>query len=58
MIGMAMVFVVLTITIAVMVGAWVDAGKEERSSVLKGMFKGAVFSCIAFAILFVIVNLF
>ena len=58
MIGMVVIFFVLIGVIAFTYKMWSDAGKEERAFVLKAMFKATVFALIAFAILFVIVNLF
>ena len=58
MIGMAVVFSVLAAGLAFMYNVWSEAGKEQRALVLKGLFKCAVFASIAFAILFVIVNVF
>jgi len=58
MIGMAVIFCVLIGVIAFTYKMWSDAGKEERAFVLIAMFKAAVFASIAFAILFVVVNLF
>ena len=58
MIGMVLIFVLLTLVIALVYGAWSSSSKEERSLVLKALGKGALFASIAFAILFVIVNVF
>ena len=58
MIGMAVIFFLLTVAIAVGYGAWRASDTEARSFVLKSIFKGAFFASIAFAILFVIVNVF
>jgi len=58
MIGMAVIFSVLAVGIAFLYNAWSEAGKEERAFVLIAMFKATVFASIAFAILFVIVNVF
>ena len=58
MIGMVVVFLVLIGVIAFTYNMWSQAGKEERAFVLKAMFKATVFASIAFAILFVIVNVF
>jgi len=55
---MAVIFSVLAVCIALIYGAWTDAGKKERAFVLKALFKGTVFALIAITILFVIVNLF
>ena len=58
MIGMVGIFLVLIGAIAFTYNVWLEAGKEERAFVLKALFKGVVFAFIAFAILFVIVNVF
>jgi hypothetical protein len=58
MMGMAVIFSVLIGVIAFTYNMWTEAGKDERALVLKGLFKCAVFASIAFAILFVVVNLF
>jgi hypothetical protein len=58
MIGMAIIFFSLTAVIALLYRAWVTTDKETRYFVLKNMFKGALFASAAFAILFVIVNVF
>ena len=58
MIGMVGIFLVLIGAIALVYNAWSTCSNEERGFVLKALFKGAVFASIAFAILFVIVNLF
>jgi hypothetical protein len=58
MIGMAMIFFFLTVILALIYGAWKAADKEVRYFILRGILKGALFSSIAFAILFVIVNVF
>lgn len=58
MLHMIVYFVLLTLVIALVSGAWSYSNKEERVFVLKALFKGAVFASIAFVILFVVVNLF
>jgi len=58
MIHMVLIFVVLTIVIASLYTAWSYSNREERSLVLKALGKGTLFASIAFAILFVIVNVF
>lgn len=58
MIHMVLIFVALTLVVALVYGAWSASDKEERSLVLKALGKGAMFASIAFVILFVIVNVF
>jgi hypothetical protein len=58
MLGVAIIFFVLTVVIALGYGAWKASDKEARSFVIKGILKSALFASIAFVILFVIVNLF
>ena len=58
MLSMIIVFIALTVCVAFAYGAWSEIGKDERKFVLKALGKGALFASIAFAILFVIVNLF
>ena len=58
MVGMVGIFLVLIGAIALVYNAWSTCSKEERALVLITLIRGAVFASIAFAILFVIVNLF
>ncbi len=58
MIGMVILFIALTVIIAIAYGLWDGTDKEGRSFILKALFKGAMFASIAFAILFVVVNVF
>jgi hypothetical protein len=58
MIGVAIIFFVLTVAIALGYGAWKASDKEARSLIVKSILKSALFASIAFVILFVIVNLF
>jgi hypothetical protein len=55
---MIMVFVMLTLVIALVSGAWSSAGRDEKTFVLKALAKGAFYASIATGILFVIVTLF
>lgn len=58
MIGMIMVFVVLTILIAAGISIWSSTSHGDRKAFALLLLKGGVCSAIALAILFVIVNLF
>ena len=58
MIGMALIFLVLMMCITMAYGAWSNASDSERVYALKLIGKVAIVALIAFAILFVIVNLF
>jgi hypothetical protein len=58
MIQMLVVFIALTLIIALISGAWSASNEEEKTFVLKLLAKGAIFAGIATGILFVIVNLF
>lgn len=58
MIGMIVVFAVLSVAIGVGITLWRDMNKKERWAVTKTYAFGAMCGLIAFAILFVIVNLF
>jgi hypothetical protein len=58
MIGMAVIFSVIAVALALIYNAWSAANKEERAFILIALFKATVFALIAFTILFVIVNLF
>ena len=58
MISMVFIFIVLTLAIAVIHREWAPSSKEERSSVIKYLSKGAIFASVAFVFLFVIVNVF
>ena len=58
MIGIIGIFLVLIGAIALVYNAWSGCSKEEKAFVIKALFKGGVFASIAFAILFVIVNVF
>ena len=58
MIGMALIFLILMMCITMAYGAWSAAGNDERIYVLKLVGKASLVALIAFAILFVIVNIF
>jgi hypothetical protein len=58
MIGVVILFIALTVIIAIAYGLWDGTDKEGRSFILKALFKGGLFASIAFVILFVIVNVF
>ena len=58
MIGMSIIFFLLTVSIAAVYAIWTASTKELRAFVLRTLFKGAVCAALAFIFLFVIVNIF
>ena len=58
MITVFVIFVAMTLVIALISAAWSASNRDEKVFVVKALFKGACYASITATILFVVVNIF